>query len=65
MTRISVTIPPSLSASEASQARADLWASLEPLLVSSLGAEGAAEWMEFAAVQTRLKAKRTPLEHAA
>lgn len=51
---------------EASKRRADLWAQLEPLLVRSLGAEGAADWLEFAGQQLRIKSKReriaTPLE---
>jgi len=54
--------------SEASKARAELWAKLKPLLIRSLGREGAADWLDHSAAVMRAEAKRerieTPLERA-
>lgn len=50
-----------MTADEASRERVRLWAALKPLLVRSLGAEGAAEWLAFAAKQVSLEAQREPV----
>lgn len=48
----------SMDAMEASKARQRLWADLKPLLIRSLGHEGAADWLLFAGQQMHLEAKR-------
>lgn len=50
-----------MTANEAAAERARLWAALKPLLVRSLGREGAAEWLAFAAQQMNLEAQREVL----
>lgn len=44
-----------------SRERERLWAELKPLLVRSLGREGAAEWLAFAAEQMLREAQREPV----
>lgn len=43
---------------QASNERVRLWRELKPLLVRSLGYEGAAEWMHFAGNQLGIEARR-------
>lgn len=48
----------SMDAITASKERARLWGELKPLLIRSLGREGAADWLEFAGRQMHVEAKR-------
>jgi hypothetical protein len=41
---------------------ARLWWALKPLLIRSLGREGAAHWLDFAAAQMRIEARRDVIE---
>jgi hypothetical protein len=47
-----------MDAMTASKERARLWRELKPLLIRSLGREGAADWMDFAGKQLRIEAER-------
>lgn len=47
-----------MTSEEAHAVRSELWASLKALLIRTLGRDGAAEWLEFAAGQMRLDAAR-------
>lgn len=40
----------------------DMWADLKRALKREYGAAGAAEWLDFAARQMALEAKRTPID---
>lgn len=51
-----------MTSEQASRERERLWREFKPLLVRSLGAEGAVEWLEFAARQERLKLQREVIE---
>lgn len=51
-----------MNATEASRERSRLWSELKPLLVRSLGRDGAAEWLAFAAIQMRKDADRNVIE---
>jgi len=48
----------SMDAIEASKARSRLWSELKPLLRRTLGAEGAVDWLQHAADQERIYARR-------
>jgi len=47
-----------MDAMTASKERARLWRELKPLLIRSLGRDGAADWMDFAGKQLRLESDR-------
>jgi hypothetical protein len=47
-----------MTSEQASRERERLWRELKPLLVRSLGREGAAEWLAFAAEQMLRDAAR-------
>lgn len=47
-----------IDAITASKERARLWSELKPLLIRSLGREGAGDWLQFAGSQMHVEAKR-------
>lgn len=47
-----------MDALTASKERARLWSELKPLLIRSLGREGAGDWLQFAGQQMHVEAKR-------
>ena len=51
-----------MTSEQASRERERLWRELKPLLVRSLGRDGAAEWVAWAAEQMRLEASRDVIE---
>lgn len=53
-----------MDAMTASKERTRLWREMKPLLVRSLGRDGAADWLEYAGQQMRIDAQRSkrPIE---
>ncbi len=51
-----------MTSEQASRERERLWRELKPLLIRSLGREGAAEWLTFAGKQMSIEAQREPIE---